>query len=150
MFKSRRTIPEPPPLAEPEPSTLADEIMADIADRAEVSAAAEAELAAAAEIKPVAGLETLADAVAATEPAPAPEPVLAPTEPIAGLDVGRIVHVMGNQKRAAIVAEVHDVRTGDCTVYVFEPVAPPRSERRTYAGNGAAPGPDTWAWPARS
>jgi hypothetical protein len=80
-------------------------------------------------------------------PPPLPEP-----EPgIRGLHIGRVVLLITNADyRAGIVSKVHDRVTGDVTVFVFEPVSPPRSLRLTYAGVDVEPQNEaTWAWPPR-
>lgn len=136
MFKGRsKFIPLPPPAAEPEPETspLADEVIADMAMEAAEVAEANAD-------------RTLE--VATTEPAPEPEP--APPEPIPGLRVGlHVLTVSNHEARPGIVTKIHDACTGDCHVYVFEPVAPCRSERLTYAGDGTDASHGTWTWSGR-
>lgn len=146
MFKGRSKIPQPPPVTEPDPdpddvSTLADDVITELAERSAMTAAAVAEAQT--------GLEPLPE-LAPTEPAPEPMPEPAPSVPISGLTVGRVVHTLSNHELCAgMVSRVYDVCTGECAVFVFEAVAPPRTDRLTYAGDGAAPAHGTWAWPTR-
>lgn len=144
MVFRRKSIPEPPPA---------------MAEVVETSADTE-------ETKPIeltpsdqgqAVLDALAAATAPTEPAPEPEPepagleplapAAAPAAPIAGLAPGRIVHTLVNHElRAGIVTKVYDHVTGDCAVFVLEPVAPSRNERMSH---GLELGHGTWSWPTR-
>lgn len=139
MVFKRRSIPEPPPaLAEPEPLTF--NVSADHPEP----------------VPAPMPLTELVEILSQTEPVHEPEPAglepLAPSPaiPVPGLSVGRMVHLNPNGRlRAGVVSEVHDPYTGDCTVYLFEPVAPCRPERVTYAGDGVPCGPGTWSWPPR-
>jgi hypothetical protein len=79
-------------------------------------------------------------------PPPLPDPLPAPGIP--RLRLGRVVLLVTNSDyRVGIISQVHDRVTGDVTVFVFEPIAPPRSLRLTYAGVDVEPQNEaTWAW----
>ena len=127
MFR-RKSVPLPP-LAEPEPDSEHTEA---------VQSALEA----------VAALGSPTPTPGSLEPIELPE-LLTPV-PIVGLTIGRIVHVWsGHEIRAGIVTKVHDICTGDISVFVFEPVAPCRVERFTFMGDWGYPGPGQWGWPVR-